>query len=102
MGDGSERTTCVLFGDGAGAVVLKADTETGILSTHLHADGGKKELLWNPVGVSVGFKENEKNAGVRISMAGSEVFKYAVKALRSEEHTSELQSLMRTSYAVFC
>src|SRR3546814_301172 len=35
----------------------------------------------NPVGVSVGFKENEKNAGVRIRMAGSEVFKYAVKAL---------------------
>src|SRR3546814_5554308 len=62
MVDWSERTTCVLFGDGAGAVVLKADTETGILSTHLHADGGKKELLWNPVGVSVGFKENEKNA----------------------------------------
>ncbi len=78
MVDWSERTTCVLFGDGAGAVVLKADTETGILSTHLHADGGKKELLWNPVGVSVGFKENEKNAGVRIKMAGSDVFKYAV------------------------
>jgi 3-oxoacyl-[acyl-carrier-protein] synthase-3 len=81
MVDWSERTTCVLFGDGAGAVVLKADADTGILSTHLHADGGKKELLWNPVGVSVGFKENEKNAGVRIRMAGSEVFKYAVKAL---------------------
>jgi len=83
MVDWEDRTTCVLFGDGAGAVVLKADTETGILSTHMHADGGKKELLWNPVGVSVGFKENEKNAGVRISMAGSEVFKHAVKALDS-------------------
>jgi len=47
MVDWSDRTTCVLFGDGAGAVVLKADTETGILSTHMHADGGKKELLWN-------------------------------------------------------
>ena len=81
MVDWEDRTTCVLFGDGAGAVVLKADTETGILSTHLHADGGKKELLWNPVGVSVGFKENEKNAGVVIRMAGSEVFKHAGKAL---------------------
>src|SRR5690606_39431155 len=81
MVDWSERTTCVLFGDGAGAVVLKADTGTGILSTHLHADGAKKELLWNPVGVSVGFKEGEKNAGVRINMAGSDVFKHAVKAL---------------------
>ncbi|NLB57772.1 MAG: ketoacyl-ACP synthase III [Gammaproteobacteria bacterium] len=83
MIDWEDRTTCVLFGDGAGAVVLKADTETGILSTHLHADGGKKELPWNPVGVSVGFNENEKNAGVAIRMAGSEVFKHAVKALDS-------------------
>ena len=96
MVDWTERTTCVLFGDGAGAVVLKADTETGILSTHLHADGGKKELLWNPVGVSVGFNENEKNAGVRIRMAGSDVFKYAVKALDSVvEETLEANGLDR-------
>ena len=83
MIDWNDRTTCVLFGDGAGAVVLKPDNDTGILSTHLHADGGKKELLWNPVGVSVGFKPEEKNAGVRINMAGSDVFKHAVKALDS-------------------
>ncbi|RYG13405.1 MAG: ketoacyl-ACP synthase III [Burkholderiales bacterium] len=81
--DWTERTTCVLFGDGAGAVVLKADTETGILSTHLHADGAKKELLWNPVGVSVGFKPGEPNCGARINMKGNDVFKYAVKALDS-------------------
>ena len=96
MVDWSERTTCVLFGDGAGAVVLKADTETGILSTHLHADGGKKELLWNPVGVSVGFKPGEPNAGVRINMAGSDVFKYAVKALDSlVDETLEANGLDR-------
>jgi len=83
MLDWSDRNTCVLFGDGAGAVVLKADAETGILSTHLHSDGGKKELLYNPVGVSSGFKLDEKNAGVRVLMAGSDVFKYAVKALDS-------------------
>ena len=81
MLDWTDRGTCVLFGDGAGAVVLKADTETGILSTHLHADGGKKELLWNPVGVSAGFKPDEPNAGVRVLMTGNEVFKHAVKAL---------------------
>ena len=81
MLDWSDRGTCVLFGDGAGAVVLKADDETGILSTHLHADGGKKELLWNPVGVSVGFKPDEPNAGVKVLMTGNEVFKHAVKAL---------------------
>ena len=81
--DWTERTTCVLFGDGAGAVVLKADTETGILSTHLHADGAKKELLWNPVGVSVGFQVDQPNGGARINMKGNDVFKYAVKALDS-------------------
>jgi 3-oxoacyl-[acyl-carrier-protein] synthase III len=83
MIDWTDRTTCVLFGDGAGAVVLKTDEETGILSTHMHADGSKKELLWNPVGVSAGFKPDEPNAGVRIKMAGSEVFKHAVKAMDS-------------------
>jgi 3-oxoacyl-[acyl-carrier-protein] synthase-3 len=81
MLDWTDRNTCVLFGDGAGAVVLKADSETGILSTHLHADGSKKDLLHCPVGVSSGFNEGEKNAGVRVMMTGSEVFKYAVKAL---------------------
>ncbi|QZN82362.1 ketoacyl-ACP synthase III [Stenotrophomonas sp. DR822] len=80
--DWEDRTTCVLFGDGAGAVVLKADEETGILSTHLHSDGSKKELLWNPVGVSVGFGEGT-NGGGTINMKGNDVFKYAVKALDS-------------------
>ena len=96
MVDWSDRSTCVLFGDGAGAVVLKADAETGILNTHLHADGGKKELLWNPVGVSVGFKPGEHNAGVRILMAGNEVFKHAVKALDAVvEETLEANGLDR-------
>lgn len=81
MIDWSDRGTCVLFGDGAGAVVLKADREPGVLSTHLHADGGYKHLLYNPVGVSAGFKLDEPNAGVRVMMAGSEVFKVAVKTL---------------------
>ncbi|MEO6227558.1 MAG: beta-ketoacyl-ACP synthase III [Thermomonas sp.] len=81
--DWTDRGTCVLFGDGAGAVVLKADSDTGILSTHMHADGSKKELLWNPVGVSTGFKPDELNAGVRVLMTGNEVFKHAVKALDS-------------------
>ncbi len=83
MLDWTDRNTCVLFGDGAGAVVLKADSETGILSTHLHADGSKKDLLHCPVGVSSGFNVGEKNAGVRVLMTGNEVFKYAVKALDS-------------------
>ncbi len=81
MLDWSDRGTCVLFGDGAGAVVLKPSSEPGILSTHLHADGAHKELLYNPVGVSAGFKLDEKNAGVRVMMTGNDVFKVAVKTL---------------------
>ncbi|MGH8154841.1 MAG: beta-ketoacyl-ACP synthase III [Rhodanobacteraceae bacterium] len=80
MLDWSERETCVLFGDGAGAVVLEASAEPGIIVTRLHADGGYKELLYNPVGVSVGFKD-EKNHGVRVNMRGREVFKVAVRTL---------------------
>ncbi len=80
MVDWEDRQTCVLFGDGAGAVVLEATDAPGILATCLHADGGYKDLLYNPVGVSVGFKD-EKNHGVRINMKGREVFKIAVKTL---------------------
>ena len=80
MVDWTERESCVLFGDGAGAVVLEASDEPGIYATCLHADGGFKHLLYNPVGVSVGFTD-EPNHGVRIKMAGREVFKVAVKTL---------------------
>ncbi len=98
MVDWTDRSTCVLFGDGAGAVVLKADSEPGILSTHLHADGGYKELLWNPVGVSAGFKLDEPNAGVRVLMRGSDVFKIAVKTLdRVVEETLAASGLDRTA-----
>ncbi len=82
MVDWKDRQTCVLFGDGAGAVVLEASTEPGILATCLHADGGYKDLLYNPVGVSAGFND-EPNHGVRINMSGREVFKMAVKTLDS-------------------
>lgn len=80
MLDWSDRGTCVLFGDGAGAVVLEASEEPGILTTKLHADGGYKHLLYNPVGVSAGFRD-EPNHGVRVMMTGNEVFKVAVKTL---------------------
>ena len=96
MLDWSDRSTVVLFGDGAGAVVLKASEEPGILSTHIHADGAYKELLWNPVGVSAGFKPEEKNSGVRVMMAGNEVFKVAVKTLdRVVEETLAANGLDR-------
>jgi 3-oxoacyl-[acyl-carrier-protein] synthase-3 len=80
MIDWSDRGTCVLFGDGAGAVVLKPDTEAGVLSTHIHADGAYGKLLYNPVGVSRGFTD-DKNHGVKVMMTGNDVFKVAVKTL---------------------
>ena len=76
-----DRSTCVLFGDGAGAVVLEASNEPGIITTKLHADGGYKHLLYNPVGVSAGFRDDEPNHGIRVMMTGNEVFKVAVKTL---------------------
>jgi 3-oxoacyl-[acyl-carrier-protein] synthase III len=80
MLDWNDRTTCVLFGDGAGAAVLEASDEPGILSTHIHADGGHATLLHNPVGVSRGFKD-EPNHGIRVMMQGNEVFRVAVRTL---------------------
>ncbi|MBK8068018.1 MAG: ketoacyl-ACP synthase III [Rhodanobacteraceae bacterium] len=80
MLDWNDRGTCVLFGDGAGAVVLRADSTPGIISTHIHADGQYKDLLHNPVGVSRGFKD-EPNHGVRVMMSGNEVFRVAVRTL---------------------
>ena len=58
-----DRTTCVLFGDGAGAVVLAASDETGILSSHIHADGQYEKLLWVPHGIADGFEEVKKGKG---------------------------------------
>jgi 3-oxoacyl-[acyl-carrier-protein] synthase III len=77
----ADRTTCVLFADGAGAVVLSASEQPGVLSTHIHADGDHTDLLFNPVGVSKGFKEGEVNHGIKVVMQGQEVFKTAVRTL---------------------
>jgi 3-oxoacyl-[acyl-carrier-protein] synthase-3 len=74
--DWNDRSTAVLFADGAGAVVLEPSTEPGVLSTHLHADGHYKDLLYCGGGVSKGF-----GAKLAITMAGNEVFKVAVTKL---------------------
>jgi len=80
MLDWNDRGTAVLFGDGAGAVVLEATDEPGILSTHIHAAGRHSGLLGVDVGVGSGFKAEERG-GVRIKMKGNEVFKVAVRTL---------------------
>lgn len=74
--DFTDRGTCVLFGDGAGAVVIKASEAPGILSTHLHADGSYRGMLCTP-----GSLDNGKVRGSPfLKMDGSGVYKFAVKA----------------------
>ncbi len=73
--DWTDRSTCVLFGDGAGAVVLQASTEPGVYSTVLHANGAYANMLEVPCGVS---KPGEERF---IKMQGSDVFKFAVAAM---------------------
>ncbi len=80
--DWKDRNTCVLFGDGAGAVIVKPSDEPGILTTKIRGDGQYKELLWYPAGVSkdLGLAGTDVD-GMRITMVGNEVFKVAVKTL---------------------
>ena len=79
--DWEDRATCVLFGDGAGAVVLQPAAEPGIVTTLLSADGRYKDLLGYPFGVSHGFDRLRAGAKAGITMKGNEVFKVAVNTL---------------------
>ena len=78
--DWTDRSTCVLFGDGAGAVVLEVSEEPGIYSTHLHSDGKYKDLLCVPTGVSMNF-DKIKTGSAFTTMEGGEVFRWAVTAM---------------------
>lgn len=78
--DWTDRSTCVIFGDGAGAVVLEPSTEAGVISTHLGADGHYKDLLYHPYGTSRRQQPDDAE-GPFIHMKGNEVFKVAVKTL---------------------
>jgi 3-oxoacyl-[acyl-carrier-protein] synthase-3 len=78
--DWTDRSTCVLFGDGAGAVILKPSSESGIISCHLGSDGQYKDLLCYPIGPS---KDLHKagSSDAKLLMSGNEVFRVAVKTL---------------------
>ena len=78
--DWTDRRTCVLFGDGAGAVILKADNHPGVLSTHLHSDGRYQDLLCVPVGISRNFSKVQAGTAYT-TMQGAEVFRWAVTAM---------------------
>ncbi|HWD36367.1 MAG TPA: beta-ketoacyl-ACP synthase III [Casimicrobiaceae bacterium] len=90
--DWEDRSTCVLFGDGAGAVVLLPAEEAGILTTHLHADGHYTDILCVP-----GQVKNGRVAGMPfVRMDGHAVFKFAVKVLAEVAHEA-LTATRRTT-----
>jgi len=80
--DFQDRGTCVLFGDGAGAVVLEASSEPGILSTALHADGSQRDILCVPGRAGNG----AVHGSPFMTMDGQAVFKLAVKVLEQVAH----------------
>ncbi len=87
-----DRTTSVLFGDGAGAVILELTDEPGIMSTHLHADGAYKDLLQVPAGIGNG------GQGLPfLEMRGNEVFRMAVTTLgRIVDETLEANGMVKS------
>ena len=91
-----DRATCVLFGDGAGAVVLAANEDTGILSTHIHADGKYENLLRVPYGITDGY-DQVKAGKAFVEMKGNEVFKMAVNTLgRIVDETLAANNMMKS------
>jgi 3-oxoacyl-[acyl-carrier-protein] synthase-3 len=75
--DWTDRGTCVLFGDGAGAIILQASDVEGVISTHIHSDGRHEELLHVPCSAV----DSMKAESAFIHMKGNEVFRKAVGAL---------------------
>lgn len=80
--DWNDRRTCVLFGDGAGAVILQPSETPGILSSHLHADGHQSHILYSSGFVQDGVLHDH----AFLHMDGQAVFKFAVKALEEVCH----------------
>ena len=90
--DWNDRGNCILWGDGAGAVVLGASSEPGIIATHIHADGRHKDLLRTTTGPSTGMKEP-----ALMRMEGNPVFKMAVNTLdRIVDETLEANGLQKS------
>jgi len=77
--DWTDRTTCILFGDGAGAVVLGADSKPGVISTHLHADGRFADVLY--LETSMARREGDAPKKPGLQMSGNSLFRQAVTIL---------------------
>lgn len=80
--DWTDRSTCVLFGDGAGAVVLEAEKgDTGVLSSHIHSDGRKWDMLFAPGEATKSPFDKTAEKGPYLKMQGNETFKVAVRTM---------------------
>ncbi len=89
--DYSHRSNAILWGDGAGAIILESSDQPGILSTHIHADGSYEKLLHVPSGVS------HQKGKATIEMQGNQVFKIAVNTLDSiVDETLEMNQLEKS------
>ena len=95
--DWSDRSTCILFGDGAGAAVLGVSDRPGLLSTHIHSDGQYQDLLYVPNSMVTGDAGMGEDDTPYIKMQGNEVFKVAVNTLgRIVDETLEANGLQKT------
>ena len=93
--DWTDRGTCILFGDGAGALLLGASEEAGVLSTHIYSDGKYEDLLYCP-NPQVATEANKHESGY-ISMRGNEVFKMAVNTLeRIVDETLDANNMQKS------
>ncbi len=79
--DWNDRSNCILWGDGAGAVILRASEQPGLIATHLHADGRYRELLYVESDADAGVESGGTKRHCAVRMQGSSVFKFAVKTL---------------------
>ena len=91
--DWTDRSTCVLFGDGAGAVVLTQSDQPGIISSHLHAEGSYSKILAVPGNVCGGKVRGKPF----VMMEGNVVFKFAIKVLEEVVHEALAENNFQVS-----
>ncbi len=91
--DWSDRSTCVLFGDGAGAVLITKSDQPGILSSHLHANGSHYNTLSLPGNISHG----KIQGNPFVTMEGNTVFKFAVKVMEEIVYEALSENNLQTS-----
>ncbi|SCY06950.1 beta-ketoacyl-ACP synthase III [Nitrosospira sp. Nsp13] len=91
--DWTDRSTCVLFGDGAGAVILTRSDQPGILSSHLHADGSHSKILAVPGSVCGGKVQGTPF----VTMEGNTVFKFAIKVLEEVVYEALAENNLQVS-----